>query len=174
MPGLSIHLSVANTYINKHKIKDKDAFLLGSVSPDISEDTDITHHSSPNIRNNALSFLLGKVILKDCLNDFDISTDFGKGYFLHLVTDYEFYRSLAEDEEKYRNMSYREIKDILYHDYFATSKYYKEKYNLVFPEIVKEYDTLGDETPLIIDIKKTDSIIEWLGSLNLSEYLNNL
>ena len=174
MPGLSIHLSVANTYIKKHEIKDKKAFLLGSVSPDITDDTDITHHSSPNFRNSALSFFLGKVNLKECLNDFDFNTDFGKGYFLHLVTDYEYYRSLAEDEERYRNMSYKEVKDLLYHDYYATSKYFKEKYDLVFPEVVKEYDTLGEEEPYIIDIEKTDDIIKWLGSLDLSKYLNNL
>ncbi len=172
MPGISIHLSVANKYLEMHEIKDKDAFLLGSVSPDLGSIDENLHHSAPNYRDNAISFLKGKVNLKKCLPDFDINTDFGKGYFLHLITDYEFSQLLLKDEEKYKDWSYREFKDPLYNDYAVTNRYFREKYHLVFPEIVKEFDIEEEGAPIIINLKDTDKLIEWLGSLDLNKYLD--
>lgn len=172
MPGISIHLAVAAKYMELHRVKDRDAFSVGSIAPDFAVDTDLSHHSSPNIRDSAFSFLIGKVNLKECLSDFDINTDYGKGYFLHLITDYEYYRCLAKDEDRYRDMPHYELKYLLYHDYAVSNKYYKKKYNFVFPDMVKKYDVLKEGKLFIIDLEETDKIIEWLGSIDLEEYLS--
>ena len=174
MPGLTIHLAAANEYLKNHPEEDATEFTNGAIAPDFVEDTDISHHSRENIRNNGLSFLLGKVVLKDCLPDFDIKTSFGRGYFFHLITDDEYYRSLAKDEERFARMTYGELKDKLYHDYTATNTFLKNKYNVVFPEVAQEYDIDEPDDPLVIDLDDTCSVIEWLGTLDLDEYLKNL
>ena len=174
MPGIAIHLAAANEYIKNHPEEDKVDFLRGAIAPDYVEDTDISHHSKDSIRNNGLSFLLGKVVLKDCLPDFDFSTAYGRGYFYHLVTDHEFYRMLAKDEERFARMTYAELKEKLYHDYSATGKLLKDRYRVVFPEEAKEFDTDFSEEPLVMDIEDTFSLIEWLGTLDLGRYLKDL
>ena len=173
MPGISIHLAAANKHLETHKIKDKDAFILGSISPDLEDDGKNRHHPSPGFRDSVISYLKGKVNLKECLPDFDINTDFGKGYFLHLVMDYEFSRALLKNGDKYRDLSYREFKDLLYHDYTVTNKHFMDKYNVVFPESMKEFSASEDGTPAILDLEEIDKIIEWLGALDLDEYLSD-
>lgn len=174
MPGLTIHLAAANEYLKNHPEEDAEEFKRGAIAPDYVPDTDISHHSKENIRNNGLSFLMGKVVLKDCLPDFDFNTAFGRGYFFHLITDHECYFALAKDEERFRAMTYAELKEKLYHDYAATHVYLKKKYDVVLPEIAKEYDVEESAEPIVMDIEDLCSIIEWLGTLDLCKYLENL
>ena len=174
MPGLTIHLAAANEYLKNHPDEDATEFVNGAIAPDFVPDKIVSHHSRVNIRNDSLSFLLGKVVLKDCLPDFDINTSFGRGYFFHLITDDEFCRFLARDKDRIATMTYRELKDKLYHDYTATSMFLKNKYNVVFPEAAQEYDIDEPDDPLVIDLDDTCSVIEWLGTLDLDEYLKNL
>ena len=174
MPGISIHLAASNAYLEKHPEENRDEFILGSISPDETEDSALTHHSTPGFRDGSMAFLLGKVNLRECLPDFDINTSFGRGYFYHLITDYEFFHNVAKDVERIERMSYRELKDQLYHDYSATSLFFKKKYKTVFPEIVAKYDFDYDEEPIIIDLDDTCKLIEKLSDIDLEKYMKNL
>lgn len=169
-----MHLAAANEYLKNHIKENASEFRKGAIAPDFVSDTDISHHSKSSIRDNALSFLLGKVVLKDCLGDFDMNTPFGRGYFFHLITDYEYYRSLVKDRDMLSSMTYREIKDKLYHDYAATNRYFKEKYDVVLPDKAKQYDIDEPDELQIIDIDEASVIIEWLGRIDLNDYLEGV
>ena len=71
-------------------------------------------------------------------------------------------------------MTYREIKDRLYHDYTATSSVLKAKYNVVFPSKVKDRDISSDEMPMLINYEDVCRMIDWLGGLDLNAYLKNM
>jgi hypothetical protein len=174
MPGITIHLAAANEYLKNHPEENADEFKKGAIAPDYFPDTDVSHHSRENIRNNGLSFLMGKVVLRDCLPDFDFNTAYGRGYFFHLITDHEYYLALAKDENRFAAMTYFDLKEKLYHDYLATHVFLKKKYNVELPEIAKEYDTEESAEPVVIDLDDLCDIIEWLGTLDLNKYLENI
>lgn len=174
MPGISIHLAASNAYLEKHPHENREEFILGSISPDMAKETAVSHHSAPDFRDGSMAFLLGKVNLRECLADVDLSTSFGRGYLHHLITDYEFFHMIAKDVERIEKLSYRELKDQLYHDYTATSRFFKRKYKTVFPEAVAKYDLDGDEAPIIINLDETCAMIARLSEIDFEEYVKNL
>ena len=97
----------------------------------------------------------------------------GYHYLFHLITDDEYYRSLAKDEERFATMTYRELKEKLYHDYTATNAFLKNKYDVVFPEIAQEYDIDKPGETTVIYQNNACSKIDWQGTLDLVEYLKN-
>lgn len=121
MPGYVIHLATANEYMKKHpnEIKNKNEFLLGTISPDFTtkEKKGETHYGESS----------SILYLRKYLEKNNIDTDFNKGYFLHLVTDYIFYNKLLECTSK----------DI-YNDYDILNKYLIEKYNVEILEQIKD------------------------------------
>ena len=174
MPGINIHLAAVEEYLKLHPLERRNDFILGSIAPDLT-DTDETHHPLPGFETNAYTFLVGKVNLKECLPDFDISTSFGKGYFFHLITDYEFYTGMAAGKEDlYRNTDYREFKAKLYHDYESLNDKKKKKYNIKFPEAVKEWNISSLDVPLIIDINYVEKLISRLAHVDLLQYKNSV
>ena len=176
MPGIIIHLAAANEYLKNNPNEDSAEFLKGAIAPDYMPDPDKAHHSSQYIYDGALPYLFGKVNLKESIPDFDINTSFGKGYFYHLITDYVFYRSLLDKDAdiNFGNMSYDELRDMLYHDYAATNNYIKNQYNVVVPKIAEKYDVKESVDLKILRLDEICKMIRDLSSLDLNEYLKNL
>ena len=174
MPGFVIHLAAANVYLEKNPQEDPGEFIRGTIAPDCVPDKRVSHHSSPNYRRNGLTSLLEKVNLVECMPDFDIGTSFGRGYCFHLITDIEFYRFLAnKDRTKFVNMKNTELDGLLYHDYFAITPFLKKKYNIIFPESIRDYDNGQTDRLFLIDRDETCKMIDRLGALDLREYLSN-
>lgn len=171
MPSIAIHLATAKEYLKNHPSENKDDFIMGSISPDLVPDTDVSHHPNPNSYENGWNYLVGKVNLEKCLPDFDFDTSFGRGYFLHLITDKEFYLALAKERDDFDKMSHAELKDILYSDYSVINGFFKEKYDLVFPEEVKEYDFSIPGKPKMLNVEKICGLITRLGKTDLDEYM---
>lgn len=174
MPGVTIHLAATNAYLALHQTKKRDDFIDGTLAPDEVEDSAITHHSLPGFRDSALSFLRGKISLKDCLADFDINTEYGRGYFLHLVIDHEFYQLLQKDTTALADMPYREFKDTLYHDYYATTAYLNEKYGIIYPDYAEKWNKAIDEPTQIISAEEISHFIERMATLDLEEYYRKI
>ena len=170
MPGLTIHLAAAKEYIRKHPNEDEAEFLDGAIAPDFAADGFLAHRSSPDVTKNGQLFLSGKVILKDSLNDFDINTSFGRGYFFHLITDHEFCQQLLKYENNYSEMTYEGIREKLYHDYSVTNAFFKKKYGVVFPEKIKEYGIEKPGTPIIINTEDICKMIDMLSEIDLKDY----
>ena len=83
MAGYVIHLAVGEEYLRKHpnEIKSYDEFIQGIIAPDDVKDKSLTHYGPKS----------SKVNLKNFFEEKDIDSDFNKGYFIHLLTDYIFY-----------------------------------------------------------------------------------
>ena len=169
MASITIHLAAANEYLKHHPEENRDDFLAGTIAPDYVPESMVTHHSKKNMRDNARTFIEGKIVLADCLSDFDINTPYGRGYFLHLLLDDEFYKLLKEDSADYIDLSYRDYKDIIYADYNKVNHYFKTKYDVVFFGKTKEYDIDEPGTPLLININTLSKVIEKLSKLDLKK-----
>lgn len=143
MPGYVIHLATANEYMRKHpdEIKNKSDFLLGSISPDftIKSEKGKTHYGE----NSTILYL------RKYLESNELNTDFNKGYFLHLVTDYIFYNKLLEYTSK----------DI-YNDYDILNNYLIKKYNVVILEQIKDQVHYCTGETKILDQELAEKIIE--------------
>lgn len=115
-----MHLATANEYMRKHKdeIKNKDEFFKGVVAPDqtTKENKKITHYGNGS----------AQVELRRYLESNNIDSDYNKGYFLHLVTDYIFYNKLLECISKQ-----------IYNDYDILNEYLMKKYNVELLENIK-------------------------------------
>ena len=170
MPGLAIHLAAANEYIKKHPNENKVRFLDGAIAPDVAMNGLLSHRSSHDVTKDGQHYLLGKVVLRDCLNDFDMNSSYGRGYFFHLITDHAFCCLLLGYGKNYSDMTYNGIREKLYHDYSVTNAFFKEKYGVVYPEEVKEYDVESSGTPTIINIEDVCRMIEDLSEIDLESY----
>ena len=129
MPGFVIHIAVGKEYIKKHKnnIKDENEFFKGILAPDLISlqnkdiSKDITHYGKWN--RNETEINIDK-FLED--ENVDLSKDYWKGYFIHLLTDYNFYLKDFKEEtlEMIKN------NDAYYHDYDCLNKPLMEKYEI--------------------------------------------
>lgn len=121
MPGFIIHLATANEYVKKHKnqIENKQDFIRGCIYPDLTtkEGKKQTHFGKSSAEPELRTFL----------ENISIDTDFNKGYFLHLITDYIFYNKILQYTSK----------DI-YNDYDILNRYLLEKYNIEIVEEIKD------------------------------------
>ena len=91
MPSLMIHIAIGQEYLKKHNINDKEAFLHGCIAPDFAEDTSKSHYSAPGKHDTYKNGLQVKTMLDKVCKNIDLSTDYNKGVFLHLLTDNIFY-----------------------------------------------------------------------------------
>lgn len=149
MPGYIIHISIAQEYLKKHKKSFSEAFLLGSIEPDFTTDKSITHYGKSPAYTN----------LKEYLQQNRVDTDFKKGYFLHLVTDYLFYNYYLEKIEKPQ----------IYDDYDFTNKVLIEKYKIVLPDKIKDKVFFKTGTPKLLTLPLIYKIIDDISNLDLEE-----
>ncbi len=118
MAGYVIHLAVGEEYLRKHpnEIKSYDEFIQGIIAPDDVKDKSLTHYGPKS----------SKVNLKNFFEEKDIDSDFNKGYFIHLLTDYIFYNHFLQFFSK-----------SIYEDYDILNNYLIEKYDVKIPKKVE-------------------------------------
>lgn len=139
MPGFNIHLAIGKKYLEKIKIDNRDnikdgkAFLDGIIAPDLVENKEISHYTGDTNTENLEKYLKEKVRLKIFLNENKVETDFEKGVFLHLLTDYLFFNKFF-DKQYIRNITYHEFVLDLYYSYGLSNDYLQEKYNIDLKE----------------------------------------
>lgn len=155
MPGFVIHLAVANEYMKKHEneIKDKEGFILGTMTPDFVKDKSETHYGPESSQTS----------LRKYLEENEINSDFDKGYFLHLITDFIFYNKIIDTTSK----------DI-YNDYDILNKYLIEKYEVEVPDRIKDCAQFKDGETKILTKEKADKAIEVASSVRLEDVKNKI
>ena len=192
MPGFNIHLAIGKRYIEKQKnkkdvIKNENSFYNGLVAPDLVTDKKISHYTTETNRNNLEKYLLGKVRLDLYLKDNKVETDFEKGVFLHLLTDYLFFNEFFE-KEFIKNIDYQDFVRDLYYSYEMTNEYINKKYNIDFSifgdrleknirknkKEKKLEDSDLKEKKLIFSEKDLDEFIEKISSINIKELENEI
>ncbi len=146
MAGYIIHLAVAEAYIRKHSedIKDYNKFIEGVIFPDSVSDKSITHYGEKS----------SKVNLNLFLEKNDITDDYNKGYFLHLVTDYIFYNKFLEC-----------FSSDIYNDYDILNKKLEKKYRVKVPEKIKGKVFYKEGKTKILQLENVEEFIE-----NVSDY----
>ncbi len=192
MPGFNIHLAIGKRYIEKQKnkkdvIKNENSFYNGLVAPDLVNDKKISHYTTETNKNNLEKYLLGKVRLDLYLKDNKVETDFEKGVFLHLLTDYLFFNEFFE-KEFIKNIDYQDFVRDLYYSYEMTNEYLNKKYNIDFSifgdrleknirknkKEKKLEDSDLKEKKLIFSEKDLDEFIEKISSINIKELENEI
>lgn len=192
MPGFNIHLAIGKRYIEKQKnkkdvIKNENSFYNGLVAPDLVNDKKISHYTTETNKNNLEKYLLGKVRLDLYLKDNKVETDFEKGVFLHLLTDYLFFNKFFE-KEFIKNIDYQDFVRDLYYSYEMTNEYLNKKYNIDFSifgdrleknirknkKEKKLEDSDLKEKKLIFSEKDLDEFIEKISSINIKEVENEI
>lgn len=156
MPGFVIHIATASEYIKKHQnIKNIDEFINGTVEPDLTtkEDKKRTHYGNSS----------AEVVLRNYLNENDINTDYNKGYFLHLVTDYIFYNKLLECTSKE-----------IYNDYDILNGYLIEKYKLNIPDKIKKQVYFHEGETKILSKELADKTIKIVSDYKLEDIKNEI
>jgi hypothetical protein len=119
MASLLMHLIIAENYATNNNIDNIDDFVEGNLAPDLVPDKSVSHYSK---RSNAnyIEQLQNKVNLKDFCKEHTIDNTFDKGYFLHLLTDYIFYKLYLSNSKPLLdvfNIEPLNINQYLYSDY---------------------------------------------------------
>jgi hypothetical protein len=172
--SFNIHLAIGKLYIEKNKIIDVEKFMYGSIAPDLEKDKNKSHYTGIKKDDSASGFLQIKVMLPEFLKANKLDTDYNKGVFLHLLTDYLFYNYFFE-EEYLKNITYNEFVENLFYSYDCVSEYLENKYmieNVTIREILKNYIKKQENITRIniIDIKKLDSFIEKVSNIDIDKY----
>ena len=150
MPGYVIHIAVANEYIRKNNLRNPEEFIRGVIAPDDVEDKSLTHYGKYSSRTN----------LKQYLDANEINTDFDKGYFLHLLTDYLFYN--------YYFITPRTV--MFYQDYDRTNQELILKYHVQLPERLQKFANCNnEEEPEILKIDELEKMIDEISDLDLEK-----
>lgn len=191
MPGFNIHLAIGKRYIEKQKnkkdvIKNENSFYNGLVAPDLVNDKKISHYTTETNKNNLEKYLLGKVRLDLYLKENKVETDFEKGVFLHLFTDYLFFNQFFK-KEYIKNITYQDFVRDLYYSYEKTNDYLNKKYNIDFSifgdRLIKNIEKNKKEKNLKEDMKNRklifsekdlDEFIEKVSSINIDEVVMRL
>ncbi len=148
MPGYVIHLAVAKKHIELNNIRNEDEFVRGVIAPDLLKQAGLDSHygnsSTPNLR--------------EFLKKHNIETDYNKGYFLHLVTDYIFYNKFLD-----------RWSPEIYEDYNSLNYILIKKYGLIIPKEVQEYVKFQDKALTILNFDDIISFIETVGKIPINQ-----
>ncbi len=179
MAGFHIHIAIGKVYLKNYQISDTNAFFKGIIAPDLG-DKDLTHYTNTNRdKRDLIDYLAKKVNLYQYLLNNNITNDYDKGVFLHLITDYLFFNNFFEKEYLLKTNHSDFVKD-LYYSYDLNNKHLEVKYDL---KEVSNNETIksaiqkslqGKENNAkrnnILDNKKVDEFIKEVGKINLDNY----
>lgn len=184
MAGFQIHIAIGKRYLENNKIKNETDFFKGIIAPDLTSDKKLTHYSGVQDKKDLRNYLANKVNLKEFLLNNEIDSDYQKGIFLHLLTDYLFFNYYFS-EDYIKSVTYDLFCKDLYYSYEKNNKYVEEKYNLndfPFWDIVnedirkaKKIVDINDGVRInILENEKVDKFIEMVASFNLENIKNKI
>lgn len=181
MASFSIHLAIGKRYFEKSKtISNEKEFFRGIIEPDLVEDKKTSHYAGIRDKNDLLNYLSNKVLLYKFLLNEKIDTDYQKGVFLHLISDYLFFNNFF-DKDYLLHTSYSDFCKDLYYSYGITNDYLEEKYNINYTDFLdkiknnikkdqKEKDVSSEIRTNILTFSKLDNFIEYVSDINLHDY----
>lgn len=183
MAGFHIHIAIGKEYLKKNNIKDTTSFMKGIIDPDFGNKK-ATHYSGEQDKNNLISYLANKVDLYKYLLEHDIDSDYEKGVFLHLITDYEFFNHFF-DKNYLSHINYEDFCKDLYYSYDVNNEYLLNKYKIDdFPfmdaiekdieKAHKEKNMTDEKRVNILENEKVDEFIRDTASINLEDYRDKI
>ena len=171
MPGFTIHIAIAKEYAKKHEkeMKNIDEFIEGTIAPDYIpiENKNIskseTHYgvwgdwTKDNQEIHLDAFLQDEKI--------DLSKDYWKGYFIHLLTDDYFDRIYFREEAKQA----KENQDTFHDDYDCLNAEIKKRYHVEVMEKIEKYMNEINEKPKYLKLQKIIQFIEEISNIDLQQ-----
>lgn len=159
MASAIIHIAVANE-LNKTLKKDNRKLLIGSIAPDIAKQVGrkkYTSHFSTEDNSDIPNFDLFLEKYKNYMDD-----DFVLGYYIHLYTDYLWFKYFITEIKDKDNLVTKlngeivkceenTLKLYIYNDYTNLNKEIIDKYDLdlkIFYEELPQFDDIIKEIPM--------------------------
>ena len=158
MASSVIHMCVANE-VNKYLKKDNKGILIGSIAPDISKHINETKeysHFLDNVDNDIPNIDRFLYKYKNYLND-----DFVMGYYIHLYTDYLWFKYFIPNfikkdfiytlDNKKVNLSDKEKLEYVYNDYTNLNIKLLDEYEMdlsIFYEDIPNFKSIIKEIPM--------------------------
>lgn len=142
MAGYVIHLAVGEEYLRNfpNEIINYKEFIDGIIYPDSVTDKSLTHYGPKS----------SQVHLDQFFKDKDLDTDFNKGYFIHLVTDYLFYNKfLTIFSKKY-----------MHNDYDILNKSLEDRFKVKIPDKIKNSVFYNSGETKILNLDDTINFIK--------------
>ena len=171
MPGFTIHIAIAKEYAKKHEkeIKNIDEFIEGTIAPDYIpiENKNIskseTHYGiwGDWTKDNQEIYL--DAFLKD--EKVDLSKDYWKGYFIHLLADDYFDRIYFREEAKQAKKN----QDTFHEDYDCLNAEVINRYHIESIEKIKKYMRQIEEKPKYLQLEKIKQFIEEMSNIELEK-----
>ncbi len=157
MASSMIHISVANE-LNKTLKKDRKPFLIGSIAPDIAKQVGLNKKASHFQETNESLPDLDKFL---SLYKNDLNDDFVLEYYVHLYTDYLWFKYFEPDFYQngviYKLDGTKEVvekskkRDYFYNDYTNLNIKLIDEYNLdlsIFYEEIPKFKNIIKEIPM--------------------------
>ena len=151
MPGFVIHLAIAKKYIEKNKIKNEEQFNNGVIEPDLIKSNEYDTH---------FGFKTEKPNIEEFFKKYSEDSDYNKGYLLHLITDYLFYKKFL------RNWSQE-----IYNDYDILNKRLVDKYKIIIPKSVENIVKYKDGETKILSYEDANKFIDSLEGIDLKKFI---
>ena len=176
MPGFTIHIAIAKQYAKKHEkeIKDIDEFIEGSIAPDYIpiENKNIskseTHYGKWGdwARDDQIIYL--DKFFQD--EKVDLSRDYWKGYFIHLLTDDYFDRIHFREEAKQAKKNH----DTFHNDYDCLNAEITERYHIEVMKKIKKYMNPLKQKPQYLKLEKIIQFIEEMSDIDLQQQIEKI
>jgi len=151
MPGYVIHLAIAKEYMKNNKIENESEFFKGVIAVDMLKTLD-SHYG---IKEN-------KFDINKFKKNIDFNSSYGKGYYLHLISDYIFYYKFSPDLTK-------EIRN----DYDILNEYLIKKYDVNIPIELKSIVKFKKGIPKFINEITICEFIDMVSKINLEQYFED-
>lgn len=171
MPGFTIHIAIAKEYAKKHEkeIKNMNEFIEGTIAPDYIpiENKNIsksqTHYgiwgdwTKDNQEIHLDAFLQDEKV--------GLTTDYWKGYFIHLLSDDYFDRIYFREEAKQAKKNH----DTFHNDYDCLNAEIIKRYHVEVMEKIKKYMHQIEDKPKYLKLQKITQFIEEMSNIDLRQ-----
>ncbi len=186
MAGFVIHFAVGKEYAEKQGgITKLEEFYAGILAPDLAPDKQKSHYTHSINRADLKDHLAKKVQLHEYLKENSFKTDYDKGVFLHLVTDYIYFNHYF-DEELIKNSTFYDFFQKMYKSYDCTNDYLIEQYRIkespyskvLIDEIenakIVKKDFNVEEGENILNTSDLTAFIDFVSSIDLEKYAEQI
>ncbi len=151
MPGYVIHLAIGSVYSKNNNIQDIKSFQKGIIDPDIIKDKSKSHYGSYSSNPNLNRFIRER----------GITTSYEEGYFLHLVSDYLFYKKFLKSWNT-----------VIYEDYDKLNARIIRKYGIEIPEEAKPVIRFKDGELSFLKEEEIYRFIEAVGKIGIRQIVS--
>lgn len=179
MASLILHQIIGELYCKKNNIKDTKQLLSGNIAPDtLAGNKDLNHYTGDRYYTLYIDAIRGRVNLSNFCKNRTINTDYDKGYFLHLVTDYIFYERLIISNISFADFivsNHIESGQKMYKEYGRIAHFICKKYPKIdISQLPKFATTLLNEPLSLFTKDQISKFLEICSSLNLEDIYSDI